>query len=219
MLVDLRGELGQSLNPSQATQVAPAHKVKLQRVQRMLWADFAWPHLRTRWDVAMAAGQRYYDLPSGLALERVEKAEVDWGSNWLPLTRGIGGDEYNAFDSADDERSDPVLRWEARPDGQFEVWPMPATNTQTVRFTGIGALAAFVDEADVCTLDRDLIVLSAAAELARDRDEAQKFAARAQRLYSQIKGGAEFGGNRVFNFNGDGSRPGRWPTPPRVART
>lgn len=219
MLVDLRAELGQSLNPAQATQVAPAHKVKLQRVQRMLWADFAWPHLRTRWDVALAAGQRYYDLPTGLVLERVEIVEVKWGSDWFPLARGVGADEYNAFDSADDERSEPALRWEARPDEQFEIWPLPVSDTtQTVRFTGISALGAFVEDGDVCTLDRDLIVLSAAAEIADAREAAQKFAARAQRLYNQIKGGAEFGGDRRFNFNGDGSRPGRWPTPPRVAR-
>jgi hypothetical protein len=219
MLVDLRAELGQSLSPAQATQIAPAHRVRLQRVQRVLWADFAWPHLRTRYDVALAAGQRYYDLPTGLVLERVEKVEVQWGTHWYPLSRGIGADEYNAFDSAEDERSEPALRWEAAPNGQFEIWPLAASDTtQMVRFTGIAGLAAFVDEADVCTLDRDLIVLTAASELARDAAEAQKFGARAKRLYDQLKGNAEFGGARAFNLNGDGSRPGRWPTPPRVAR-
>jgi hypothetical protein len=219
MLVDLRAELGMSLNPAQATQVEPAHKVKMQRVQRMLWQDFAWPQLRERFDVPLAAGQRYYDLPVGLDLERVEEAVVSWAGDWHPLDRGIGAPEWSIYDPEQNERTDPALRWEARPNGQIEVWPLPATdNSQVLRFTGTKALGVFVEPGDTCTLDRDLIVLSAAAEIAKDQGDAQRLAARAKRLYDRLKMGGEMGGARAFSLGGQGERPGRWPTPPRVSR-
>lgn len=218
ILIDLRGEMGQSLNPLQTTQVVPAHRVKVQRVQRMLWHDFAWPHLRTTWDVVMQAGEKLYDLPAGLALERLERVEVKWGSTWNPVARGIGADEWSAFDPDSDERADPVTNWMEAPDNQFQVWPLPAgTDNQTLRFTGIKALGPFVADGDQSTLDRDLIVLTAAAELAKDPAEGQKFAARAQALYSKLKGNSQFGGDSVVNLNGP-RRSGRWPTPPRVSR-
>jgi len=220
MLVDLRAELGLSLNPAQATQVEPAHKVKLQRVQRMLWQDFAWPHLREHFDVSLAAGQRYYDLPVGLDLERVEEAVVSWAGDWHPLARGIFIAQWSAYDPAQDERTDPAMRWEARPNGQIEVWPLPATNAgQVLRFTGIKALGVFVEPGDFSTLDRDLIVLSTAAELAKTEGEAQRLAARAKRLYDRLRMGGEMSGARAFNLGEGSDRSGRWPTPPRVSRS
>lgn len=220
LLVDLRAELGQSLNPAQATQVEPAHRVKLQRVQRTLWQNFAWPHLRTRWDLTLAAEQRYYDLPDtppGLDLERVETVHVFWSGDWLPVDRGITPDHYNAYDPENDETSDPVTRWDTRPDGQIEVWPLPAGDDMILRFEGIRALAAFVDTDDLCDLDRDLLVLTAAAEVAKDKDMAQRFAARAQALYAKLTGNATNSGGRVFRLGGDTRPRGRWPTPPRVS--
>lgn len=219
MLVDLRAELLQSLSAAQATQVEAAHKAKLQRVQRILWQDFAWPGLRRSWDIPMAAGQRYYDLPVGLDLERVEDVKVRWSTLWYPVERGISEEDYNAYDPELDARVDPVLRWDAEPNGQIEVWPLPTSDDgQVLRFSGIQALGRFTEPSDYCTLDRDLIVLNAAAELATDRVESEKLATRARRLYDRLKGGGQFGGARTVNMNGDGRGKGRWPTPPRVAR-
>lgn len=218
LLVELRAELKQALNPAQATQIEAAHKVRLQRVQRVLWQDFAWPHLRKWWDVPMAAGQRYYDLPPELDLERVERVSVKWAGDYHPVSRGVEPEHYSAYDSDNDERTDPVVRWEARENGQFEVWPMPsADDSQVIRFTGIKKLAPFVESSHFCTLDRDLIVLSAAAELAGSEEDAQRFAARAKRLYDRLKTGGQFGGKRTFNLANE-VQTGRWPTPPRVAR-
>lgn len=220
LLVDLRAELGISLSPTQATQIAPAHRIKLQRVQRTLWLKFAWPHLRTRWDVTLNAGQRYYDLPAtppGLDLERLETVHVSWSGDWHPVDRGIDPRHYNAYDPENDERSDPVLCWDTRPDGQIEVWPLPSSGTMVLRFEGIRALGAFVADTDQCTLDRDLLVLTTAADLAGDELMTRKFAARADDLYRKLTGNAQTAGRRAFNLNGDPQPRGRWPTPPRVA--
>ncbi len=221
LLVDLRAELGISLSSTQATQIAPAHRVKLQRAQRVLWQSFAWPHLRERWDIPMAAGQRYYDLPTtppGLDLERLETVHVSWSGDWHPVYRGIGPDHYNAYDSENDERSDPVLRWDTRPSGQIEVWPLPSGADMVLRLEGIRALATFVADTDLCDLDRDLLVLTVAADLATDEATARKIGGRAETLYKKLTGNAQHsGGARTFNLSGYPRREGRWPTPPRVS--
>jgi hypothetical protein len=218
LLVDLRAELGQSLNPVQATQIEPAHRVKLQRAQRTLWQEFDWPHLRVTRDIALAAGQRYYDLPTDMLLERVEQVQVKWSGSWLPVPRGIGSDDYSAYDSDNDERSDPVLRWDAAPNDQIEVWPLPASNNQVLRITGIRNLRAFTETDDFCDLDRDLIVLAAAADLAKNEVDIKRFAARVQSLRARLQGNSQSGGDRVAaNFATPPER-GRWPRPPRIAR-
>lgn len=220
LLVDLRAELGQTLNAAQATQTVPMHRVKLQRAQRVLWQNFAWPHLRTTWDVPLVAGSRYYDIPDtppGLTLERVERVHVDWSGDWHPVDRGITQEHYSAFDPEDDQRTDPVSRWDERPDGQIEVWPLPASSSMTLRLTGIRALATFIADTDICDLDKDLLVLTVAADLESNDSKAQRFAARAQALYAKLTGNATAGGARVFNLAGTLRPYGRYPTPPRVS--
>ena len=59
LLDDLRAEAGHSIasNFGQATETMLLKL--LNRVQRRLWEDFAWPFLRVKSDIAMQAGQRY----------------------------------------------------------------------------------------------------------------------------------------------------------------
>ena len=74
LLNDLRSESGHSISSSmgQATQEMMINL--LQRVQRRLWEDFAWPFLQVKKDISLQAGSRYYDVPAGITLERVQKA-------------------------------------------------------------------------------------------------------------------------------------------------
>lgn len=220
LLVDLRAELGQSLNAAQTTQTTPAQRVKLQRAQRVLWQNFAWPHLRTTWDVSLAAGSRYYDIPDtppGLTLERIERVHVYWSGDWHPVDRGITQEHYSAFDPEQDQRTDPVSNWDERPDGQIEVWPLPASDSMRLRLTGIRGLGPFVEDADHCTLDRDLLVLTVAADLEQNEEKAKRFAARAQALYAKLTGNATTGAGRTFSLVGPLRQYGRYPTPPRVS--
>jgi hypothetical protein len=220
LLLGLRAEVMQSLNPLQGQNAEPVYREILARVQRQLWADFAWPHLRVDRDKVLQAGQRYYDLPADLPLERVERVAAKWSGKWQPLVRGIGLDEMNAQDSDADVRSDPALRWAPAEGGQWEVWPVPASNGSIVRFTGIKALRPLVDPSDTCDLDRDLIVLFAATEIAAESKSprAQAIAGRAQALYAKLRFGGEHGGDRRFRLGGGAASGGaRRQQPPLVA--
>lgn len=200
MLLMLRGELLQSVNPAHGVNIAPAYKQVLGRVQRTLWMDFDWAHLRVDRDVAMAENQRYYDLPSDMELWRIERVGVKWSGKWRRVDRGIDSTLLNAYDSDLETRADPVLRWAPYGNGQFEVWPVPTTDgLQTIRFRGIRSLGSLVNDNDTCDLDADLIVLVAAAELADAKSQrAQVLAGRAKRLLDKLTTRGEHNDSRVF---------------------
>lgn len=190
----LRAEARMHASPAATQSVHAAMNQTLQRVQRRLYADYDWPFLRKDFDKTLSAGQRYYDFPDGLNVERIERVAVLWGSTWHVVERGIDPvQHYNQLNSDDDQRSDPVMRWEPRVDNQFEVWPLPASE-QTLRFTGIRALGALIADDDVADLDDDLIVLYAAAEWAPDGLKEQKLAeavAHYRRLKARLRGGSD----------------------------
>lgn len=155
-------------NPALSLNMVPLFEQTLNDTQERLYDEFDWPFLRISRDKIMAAGQRYYDIPVDLNLERIIAVDIHYGGKWVPVERGITLDHYNASDSDADARQDPVVRWEVSDTGageQIEVWPTPASNGAQLRFTGIRKLKPLVAQADLADLDDQLIVLYAAGEL------------------------------------------------------
>lgn len=178
---DVRYETGRSGDRNFGIDQYDTIKYIVQREQRRLWWDFDWKFLRVRRDLSLVAGQRYYDVPDGLSFERINQAQVKYSEDWLDLESGVGMDEYSIYDSDNDERYDPAMRWDiidAESGPQIEIWPIPAA-AQTVRFTGISGLDAFVADDDTCTLDATLLTFFSAAVV---EPENQKLQAAANRL-------------------------------------
>jgi len=194
MLSDLRSELRSSLNPAHNTSARNHHVALLPRMQRTLWAEHDWAHLRVRREIELQAGQRYYDPPESLPIDRVETVEVRWGGDWLFLSNGITNTHYSLYDSDLDERSWPVENWQLYEDDQIEVWPVPsenatpATKEGVLRLTGIKALDPLVDDGDRSTLDGPMLVLFAAANelAAAGRDNAGLVLQAAERRKSDL---------------------------------
>ena len=199
----LRSETFTSVNSAHGVSQESTMKHLLARVQEDLWDEFEWPHLRVFEDKALQAGQRYYDYPTGVRFDRIKAVWVRNGSQWVPLRRGIGPDQYSIYDSDDTAaRSDPARNWDfyagAAAD-QFEIWPMPATNADAttregyVRFAAIRELAPLVSESDRADLDDRLIVLGAAVDMLVERESASArskintFRERKKRLHGNSK--------------------------------
>ena len=83
----LRVECGLSLNPAHNPQNRDTQIATLQRVQETMWADFAWPHLRVERAIDVQAGQRYYDMPGDLDIDRIEKIEIREAGVTVTTTR------------------------------------------------------------------------------------------------------------------------------------
>lgn len=196
LLDAFRAECRLSSNPAHNNQVREQQINLLRRTQERLWDDFDWPHLRVERFIDVQAGQRYYDTPDDVAIDRIEKLEVRYGDEWLPLTPGVEALQYAMWDSDIDERSWPVERWDIYEGEQVELWPVPSlTRTAPalegrIRVTGIRNLRPLVADSDRADLDDRLIVLYAAGEhLAADgARDAQLKLQQAQQRYSALKG-------------------------------
>lgn len=189
----LRAELRRSINPAVGIEDIPELQRLLIRTYETLWWDHDWPHLIQFFPmIQMQAGQNMYNMPAGLAYERIRDV-AHWFSN-LPLRieRGIGFEDY-AISNPATARSSPVLKWDVRfGDGvqeMIEVWPVPASSFQyTLQFSGYGSVPRLVGDADQCLLDDNLVVLFASVEAEKDPEESKKKASSAQRLLSRITG-------------------------------
>lgn len=216
-LIDqLRAEAGYSLTPG----LGAAHRdvliSLLQRTQNKLWEDYAWPFLRVKVDQAASDGLRYYNIPSNLTVERIERIEFKDGGYWKALEYGINPVQLAEHDSDQNEKGWPVRHWELYNETQFEVWPIPNTNGTSsdlegyFRVIGIKNLSSLVNDSDTADLDDHLIVLYAAAEiLSRNKaDDADAKLAQAQTHYQRLR--ARLGKSNTFSI---GAQP-----PPREPR-
>lgn len=170
LLQDLRAEIRASGNAAHNSSAREGQVVLLNRVQEDLYDKYDWPLLRIERNLDVQSGQRYYDTPDDINIDRLESIEVRYGQQWCPLHYGISADHYSAWDSDLDERSWPVERWQVYEGEQIELWPVPGANADTVsldgrlKLTGIKKLVPMVADDDVAMLDDRLIVLHAAAE-------------------------------------------------------
>jgi hypothetical protein len=194
-LVDmLRYEAGRSANVSSGVDNRDAEKHLLRRTQEELYFRWDWPFLRVDPYKSLDKDNQWYDVPSGVNLERIEAVYSWWNGDPRPIDRGIGVAEYAEFDTDNGESSDPVLKWDIKYNPgtateQIEVWPLPNSNDQRLQFFGLRPLNALTEEEDTADLDDVLIVLFAASEvLGRQKSQdAQIKLARAEQRFADIK--------------------------------
>ena len=172
------------------------------RIQTTLYWDHDWGFLKSRRDITLNAGQRYYTVPTEINFERIVRVRTQFGNEWIDLERGIDiARDYSVYDSDQDVRLSPAQRWDmintavgaASPIGHemMEIWPIPA-DTAKVRIDAVLKLAPFVADDDKCTLDDTLIILFGAAELLAnaERPDAKAKLSSAQQLLKKMTAGS-----------------------------
>jgi hypothetical protein len=170
LVTRVRNESGRASEVSLGTSDSEMLKSLVNRVYKTLYYRYDWPFLRTVFPKkAIVAGSRYYDMPANLDVERVEQAKCWFNGIAYNLEKGIDIEDYNIWDPDNDERSDPILKWDYRyveeqSAEQIEVWPLPGS-AQEMQFIGIRRVTTLVNDQDTCLLDDDLVVLYAAAEV------------------------------------------------------
>lgn len=186
----LRGEIGASPSVAMGTNTINQMDQTLRRVQERLWADHDWDFAYIERDEELKNNQKYYTFDTEVDYDRIVCTHVSFSEIWHPVDYGIGPNEYNQFDSNRGQRTEPVLRWRHYEGNQFEVWPVPTSNNQKLRFKAVKKLPPLISESDKATLDDNLIVLFAAAEfLARAKaEDAQAKLAQANSHYNRLKG-------------------------------
>lgn len=175
LVTTLRDELGRSNSVAVGVDDLPRLKNAINRAYENVADTYTWPHLRTTVDqIALNAGQRFYDLPSVIDFDKIEQARIWFTALPIRIRRGISLDQYIVYNSQLDQRSDPVMRWDIRwmvTVEQIEVWPIPASSSQTLQFIGQTKITRMVNDADVALLDDWLIVLKAKESLTKPGDD------------------------------------------------
>lgn len=201
LIAQLRAETGRTQDVSIGTDEVENLKHLLRRTQEVLYDDYEWPFLRVERSINLSAGQRHYDFPTDLDFDNIQVAKYKYGNVYTELTRGITFDDFSTFDSNNDERSSPALKWDVRNTGsgeQLEIWPIP-NEANTVHFFGTKKLSPLIQESDRADLDDRLIVLFAAAEiLARQKSkDAQAKAQQAERRLLKLRAKSQAGSRTV----------------------
>lgn len=187
----VREETGQSTSAALGQNTVDSLKQKIRRQQEVLWNETTWPHLKVQVEIALQAGERYYNPPPQLSMNhRIESVSVYHGKQWQDVKPGITLRCYNWIDPDQDQREDPVRRWDLYESEQIELWPLPATNGIRVMIEGTRNLRQLVDDSDVADLDDRLITLFLAAEInaAKRMPNAQAQLSMAQTLLAKLKG-------------------------------
>lgn len=193
LIYDLRAEIGRSVDPAAGVSDLPQLKRTIQRNYETLYDAYDWPFLTVTASVALGAGQRLYDFPSEIDSDKIEEIRLFWNDQPVSIERGISLDDFATYDSEADERADPVLKWDVRYHAnkeELEVWPIPASTGDSIRFKGKKKFVQLVNDADVCLLDDHIVVLFSAVELLGEKASQTlktKFAAAQARLGS-VKG-------------------------------
>lgn len=181
-------DAGLSNKPASNTFERERIRHMLNRAYDSLWDAFDWPFKRTDINVPLVPGQRTYDFPREMGIDGVERAFVQYSQTWYPIQRGIDVTMFNTFDTLRRERSDPVQRWDAFGDQQFEVFPVPAS-PQCIRFSGLLQCIPMVDDNDICLLDEFMVCAAAVSLWQNTRDIGQadkdRFAELAARLFDR----------------------------------
>lgn len=207
----VRNEVGRADNVAVGVDDIYGLKQVINRVYETLYAGYDWPHLKKqRETISLSAGSYHYNVPSAVDYTRLEGAWVKYNGLYHPIDRGITVEDYGTYDTYADSRSDPVLKWDiVLPSSteMVEVWPIPASNGQTLVFTGYRKFTRLVNDSDTCLIDDNLVAAFAAAEILTGESAKAKLG-HAQSLYnilrSRAKGGAA---THTFNQMPASSRP------------
>jgi len=210
LISDLRDELRRANTPSASPDDLPSLRRTINHVYRLLYYAHDWSHLKTMFaKVTLNAGQRHYDVPTGLDFDRIIKAAIWWSGQPEEIERGISFEEYASYDPDADERSSPALKWDVRFTGtreQIEVWPLPDGTAQSLQFFGLYAHEPLVNDTDVCRLESEVVVLYAAAELLpKDSPDKDTKLAAAKDLLDKLKIRGTSGGSKVYTNGAGGS--------------
>ncbi|MDG3089228.1 hypothetical protein P7F88_25530 [Vibrio hannami] len=167
-LATLRDEVAIEAGISQGSGHSAFNKARLNqiinRTERGMAMSDDWPTRELEVLVTIPADTQYVALPSTINFTMITQVVVAYGDDWLPVNHKISPRERSIYNS--NHRAEPIMRYEVRADRptQFEVWPIGNVE-QTLQVTGQASLGGMVEDDDVCTLDADVIVLRAAAEI------------------------------------------------------
>lgn len=175
VLQDTLAEIGMSQQSAMVQDARESLKRMIVNEQEQLIDDYDWLPFKDMepgrfFDITLAAGQRYYDWPDDFDYKTLGGVWTLQGNVWQGVDYGITPAEYSAFNSDDDVRTDPVMRWDFYSEEQIELWPLPAS-VGSVRLKGRSLADEAVSESAVMVIDHIALSKFAAASYLRSKPD------------------------------------------------
>lgn len=213
LITALRAELSKSTDPAVGVADLPMLKQVVARNYEAAYQAYDWPHLSTIFPkIPLQAGERFYDFPEDCDYDDLKRVVVWWNALPCDIERGIGFEEYATYDSEAGATSDPVVKWDVRfteTHEQMEVWPVPASNQQSIQIEGQRRFVPLVNDEDLCRIDDQIVVLASAVELVpvKERQAAQAKLAAAQQRAARVKARSQSNSGTIRMGLGASNRP------------
>lgn len=186
----IRARAGHSITAGHAAQNDAILTNIINQVQRQLALEYQFPELHLEQDVTLAAGDNTYAFPSDIGINGTMDVWCEWGSEWRPVTHGIGALEQSIY--SDTQQSWPIRKWEVRVSDTDDsltlyVWPTPS-QAGKLRFSGQKTPVDMSADSDRSTLDGTLLTLQTAGLLLarQGAQDAQLTLSEAQRLAANL---------------------------------
>lgn len=184
-LGDIRSDIQIRLGFGMAGQAgvvnSPLIDSMIRSAQNQLYDQFDWIELKAVEERLTGADQQFYDYPVDCNVERIQKISLIWSGRHVQLKEGI----------SDADRSwNPggvPQKYERRE--QYELWPIPASSTFTIRIEYIKTLAPLVSNSDRTSLPSEIVYLHALsnAKAHYRQPDAQTYASQLDALLRQLK--------------------------------
>jgi hypothetical protein len=188
----LMAEVGEEMDESLAPSLVTRYNQLLNNQQLFMDNQHAYLRGKARVSLAVTPGTQFYDLPTGIDFDRLDKPEFTNVANFrYRISFGIGQEDYNIFRSDLGVKASPVMKWDIVNTGgklQIELWPIPSV-AATIELSGLLPMVPMVNDSDPCVIDDLVLVLFTAAEilLKSQSADAQAKAARAKAALDSIK--------------------------------
>lgn len=191
-LVNLRKMLNAECGEEMDETISPArvaiNNQLLNNQQSFLANQHAYLLGKVRVQLTAVVGQQYYDLPSGIDFDRLDKPEFTNVANFrYRIAFGITQEHYNLFRSDLGVQSSPVMRWDLvnTTKLQIELWPIPSM-AQTIMLSGVLPITQMTTDASTCVIDDMALVLFTAAEILA-RKQSPDTAAKAEKARAYLQ--------------------------------
>ncbi len=99
MVAKLRSETGRSETAIASADEDAKLKRALARIQEFYYDDFDWSHLNIIRTITLVDNTRFYATPTEMKMENIKDIWHKDGTEYRPMDRGIGFDEYQQYDT------------------------------------------------------------------------------------------------------------------------
>ncbi len=179
---DIQGRLGFGMAGQAGVVNSSLIDSMIRSAQNQLYVHFDFLEMKKVHERITGTDQAFYDYPADCNLDRIIEMGVLYSGRYWKLEEGISLEDRSSSSSGN-----VPMKYERR--DQYELWPVPANNSYTIRTEYIKVLSPLVSNSDRISLPDEAVYLHAlsAAKSHYRQPDAQVYANQLTAYLDKIK--------------------------------